>query len=414
MIKRLISLRLRQTFLGTLTGKDKNGKPKAKLSAGRIVGYTILYAVLALVFLFAVFAMAMGLGLVLIPAGAANSYFGLFMLISLSVIFIFSIFETKAELFDCKDNELLLSLPIPTGAIVLSRIFTVIIYNLLIEAIIIIPTTVVYLIFGGNVLGVIGSLIVALLIPLLATALASGVGYLVSLIARKMKHKTLVTTLLSALFMGAYMFFCFGIGFFEGSGGEYEETPEDIEAMLSALRPFGVVGDAQLLSPIPLLILILVTALVCFLAYYFINKSYIRIITDTRGVDKRVYVEKKSERRSALSAIVRKEFSKMLSSSTLLLNAGSGVIFLVLMTVLVALEGDMISTIAFELTGNSMSTAMAIAPIALSGITMSLSMIMFSSCAVSLEGKSLWILKSIPVKSRDIIIGKTQVGRAHV
>ena len=100
MIKRLISLRLRHAFIGTLTGKDKNGKPKATLSTGRIVGYTILYAFLALFFLFAVFSMAMGLGMLLVPAGAAASYFGLFMLLSLSAIFIFSIFETKAELFD--------------------------------------------------------------------------------------------------------------------------------------------------------------------------------------------------------------------------------------------------------------------------------------------------------------------------
>ena len=406
MIKRLISLRLRHTFIGTLLGKDKNGKPKATLSTGRIVGYTILYAFLALLFLFAVFSMAVGLGMLLIPAGAAGSYFGLFMIISLSVIFIFSIFETKAELFDCKDNELLLSLPISTGAIVISRIFTVLIYNYLIEAILIIPVCAVYLIFGGSILGVIGSLIVALLIPLLATALASGVGYVVALVARRMKHKTLVTTILSALFMGAYFFFCFGIGFFEGSGGEIEQTPEDIEALVSRLKGFSFIGEAQLLSPIPLLILVLVTALVCFVAYYFISKNYIKIITDTRGVEKRVYVEKKSEKKSALHAIVRKELAKITSSSTLLLNAGSGVIFLVLLTVLIILEGDTVGLVLTELTGISTDTGLMIAPIVASVMIMSLSMIMFSASSISLEGKSLWILKSIPVSSRDIIVGK--------
>ncbi|MBQ8289296.1 MAG: hypothetical protein IJY01_00280 [Clostridia bacterium] len=406
MIKRLISLRLRHAFIGTLTGKDKNGKPKATLSTGRIVGYTILYAFLALFFLFAVFSMAMGLGMLLVPAGAAASYFGLFMLLSLSAIFIFSIFETKAELFDCKDNELLLSLPISTGAIVISRIITVLIYNYLIEAILIIPVVAVYLIFGGNILGVIGSVIIALLIPLLATALASGVGYVVALAARKMKHKTLVTTILSALFMGAYMVFCFGIGFFGGSDGELEESPEDIEALISGLKGFGVIGEAQLLSPIPLLILVLVTALACFVAYYFISKNYIKIITDTRGVQKRVYVEKRSEKKSALHAIVRKELSKMTSSSTLLLNAGSGVIFLVLISVLIILEGDSLGLILSELTGSATGSGLTLAPIVISAIIMSLSMIMFSACSISLEGKSLWILKSIPVSSRDIIVGK--------
>ncbi len=405
MIKRLISIRLRAAFLGTLTGKDKNGNPKGQISTGRIVGYTLLYTFLALIFLFAVFSMAMGAGVLLLPAGAADCYFGIFMLLSLTVIFIFSIFETKSELFDCKDNELLLALPIRSGAIVLSRIFTVLIYNYIIEAIIAVPVTVVYLIFDGNILGVLGSIIVALLIPLLATALASGVGYLVALIARRMKHKTLVTTLLSMLFLGGYFFLYFGI--LGSSDDGFGETDEQLAIILSALRPFGVIGSAQLLSPVPLLLFVFVCAAASFLAYYFIQKNYIRIITETRGADKRVYVEKRSSKKSAVSAIVRKEFSRIFSSSAILLNGASGVIFLGILVIFLAVERDMLTSLILDLTGGTSSVAMTLAPVCIAATVASLAMIMFSASSLSLEGRNLWIIKSIPVSERDIIIAKT-------
>ncbi len=404
MIKNLIAIRLRATFLGSMTGKDKNGNPNGQISAGRIVGYTLLYAFIALLFLFIIAASALGAGILFIPQGMADIYFGIFMTVSLTVIFIFSIFETKSELFDCKDNQLLLSLPIKTSFVIASRIVTVLIYNYIIEAMLIIPTAVVYLILGGNVWGLIGSLIVAVLVPLLATALASGVGYAVANIARRMKYKTLVTTLLSVLFMVVYFVVYFGM---LGMGEDFEPTPESIEAMGQMLRPFGVIGQAQLLSPVPLLLLVLITAAVCFLAFYFINKNYIVIITETKEAGKRVYREKRLAKKSAVNAIARKEFSKIFSSAGYLLNGGSGIIFLVFTIVIVIAEGESLSAVVTALGLTDTPLALIVAPIAVSAIVASVAMIMYSTSTVSLEGKNFWIIKSIPVSAKDIIIGKT-------
>ena len=131
MIKILIKNRLR-SLLGTMVNKSRDGSA-VKGGRGRIVLVIILYLFLAGSFAFMSTSVAMVLGTVLIPIGAAWLYFAIFIIAALSVIFILGIFETKAELFECKDNDLLLSMPIKPRDIVASRVCVVLIYNYLEE-----------------------------------------------------------------------------------------------------------------------------------------------------------------------------------------------------------------------------------------------------------------------------------------
>ena len=158
MIKILIKNRLRALF-GSMVGKGKGGEVK-KASVGKIVGFAILYAYLALVFI----GLAVGAAVIFASAflgeGGDWIYFAIFSLASLTVVFVLSIFETKSELFECKDNDLLLSMPIKPRDIVVSRIVVVLIYNYFTAAIVMLPAVVVYAIFTLNPLGIIGGLLV--------------------------------------------------------------------------------------------------------------------------------------------------------------------------------------------------------------------------------------------------------------
>jgi len=192
MIKYLIKNRLRSA-LGAMVGKGKGGAVK-KASAGRIVGFTLLYAYVIGTFLLLSSIVSFSLGAVLIPGGASWLYFSVFMIASFSIVFIFSIFETKSELFECKDNDLLLSMPIKPKDIVISRISVVLIYNYIEELIIMLPCIVSYSIFSrGDIIGVLGALVMSMLLPLFATAIASGVGYVVAIVSKRTKKNSFVT-----------------------------------------------------------------------------------------------------------------------------------------------------------------------------------------------------------------------------
>jgi len=406
MIKKLIGIRLRSAFLSFLSGKDKNGNPKP-VSAGRIALYTLLYALLALMFLFIIFSFSMSAALFLLP-GAEELYFGIFILLSLAVLFFLSIFETKSELFDCKDNDLLFALPIKQRDIMISRIFTVLIFNYIAEAIVMLPVAVVYLIMGGNIIGVLGSALIFLTVPLLATVLASGVGYLVAVISRRFKYKTIVSLIISIAFIVAYFV---GYSMLLGTMDTMpdEDFTLDLSAIKASYRAVCVIGEVGLLSPIPTLIYIFAVALISYLAAYIISKNYGKIITGTVSAAKREYRAERLEKRSSLHALVRKEFSRLTSSAAYMLNGGSGLIFLVLIVGAVALNAQSVIALMNEMFAEAMgiSAAEMAVPLLVSVLCMMSGMNMFSASALSLEGNSLWVLKTVPVSSKEILIAKT-------
>ena len=157
MIKLLVKNRLR----GFVSGMLKQGKQGSKKKMA-------LFAVLFAYIFVSIAALSGGisytLGNVLIPSGMSWLYFSIFNLASLSVVFVLSIFETKSELFECKDNDLLLSMPIPEKALVISRSIVVLVFNYIVEAVVILPAIVVYAVISHDVIGVIGAIIVSLFI----------------------------------------------------------------------------------------------------------------------------------------------------------------------------------------------------------------------------------------------------------
>ena len=396
MIKILIKNRLRALF-GSMVGKGKGGEVK-KASVGKIVGFAILYAYLALVFI----GLAVGAAVIFASAflgeGGDWIYFAIFSLASLTVVFVLSIFETKSELFECKDNDLLLSMPIKPRDIVVSRIVVVLIYNYFTAAIVMLPAVVVYAIFTLNPLGIIGGLLVSLLIPLLGTAFASAVGYLLALICRKIKNKTFITVALALAFLGAYFWaYTSLLDNMDAIIGNLAEALPELEGSV-----LYFIGNASLLSPVPFLTALLVSFAAAFVAYALISHSYIKLITETSGASSRAYKAERLKSGSALSALVKKELRHLLSNANYILNSCLGIIFMLVAAVVAVLKRAELAMIGEELFG----TSAALVGIIAAGLTIMSSMCMMSACSLSLEGKRLWILKSIPVAARTAVLSK--------
>ena len=106
--------------------------------------------------------------------------------------------------------------------------------------------------------------------------------------------------------------------------------------------------------------------------------------------------------RSPLFALTQKELRKFFTSAIYMLNAGIGLIFTLAISALAITKREMISQLALVLFGNPDSAAPVLA-IALAVLS---SMNMMSASALSLEGKSFWILKTIPVSDNVAIFSK--------
>ncbi len=408
MIKKLLGIRLRGTFMSAVGGKDKRGNPKP-ISKSRFLALGLVYAFLGLVFLALIFTFAVPMAMILLPLGGENLYFGIFMLLSLSVVFIFSIFETKTELYDCKDNELLLSMPIRPRDIVISRICAVLIYNYIEELILMLPVVICYIIFGGSIYGVLGSLFVFLTLPLIATSLASGVGYAVHLLSHKLaRFKNLMVMLLSVGFLVLY--FVGYTALMENMEKFIENLETNYESIAENYSFVALIGSVATLKIVPTLVYTLIFASITLITVYVISRKYIGLMTATVKSKKVVYVAKELRGKSTLFALMKKEFFKFLSSPTYMLNGALGYLFQIAAAVFIAVLGPQL----FELDPQSLSSlgmsqdeVLKISiPIFISILVFTESMVMMSVSSVSLEGKNLWILKSMPIPEKTVLLAK--------
>ncbi len=399
MLKDLLLIRL-QSLFNISFSKKSNGKTKVSSVALAIA----VYSLLGLCFGFMSLSIAMILAEAAIVTNTEWLYFTVFNTISFSMIFMFSIFETKSVLFDSGDNELLLSMPISPRDIVFSRIITVLIINYAECAVMMIPAIAVFCVFGGGIVTLIGSTLVALIIPLFATSLSVAVGYLVAVISKKFKNNSLISVITSVIFLAVY--FAVYSQMMNGLT-VLEEDPEGIINQLSsALGIARGIGEASLLKPIPFIVLTLVSAASVVLIFYFTIKNYTNIITKTAKTNKTKYVKKRLVSQSAFVSLAKKEMQRFLSSSSYILNGAIGSIMQIAVGALILFQSANIDTVKdiLSLIGLSSDGDVAVLLTALSIIVAAMNIT--SASALSLEGNCLWILGSSPVRTADVALAK--------
>jgi ABC-2 type transport system permease protein len=405
MTKRLIALRFRALISAVAMGKRKG--QGAAYSKGRLVGYLLAYTYIAIVFGGLAAAMAFTLGRLFLPLGFDGLYFGMFMTAAVSIVFVLSVFETKSELFECKDNELLLSMPIKPRDIVLSRISTVLIYNYLETLLIMGPAIVVYAILGGSPVGIFGASAVTLILPLIATSLSSGAGYLVALLTKRIKNKTFFTTALYLIFFALYF-----VGYnslLDGMDSLAEISPEVAAALAEGLGFIGVVGSAALLSPLPFVILLVAAALLSLTAYTLISKNYISIVTGSTTASHIAYRARRLENRGCFYALAVKEIRGFIGSPMYMLNSGVGIIFIVAIGIMALVNKNELMAVLPALAsvfGEGTDPYALISAMIPMSISLIASTVFISAPALSLEGKRLWIVKSMPISARVLLLSK--------
>lgn len=396
MTKRLIFIRLR-SFFSSFLRKKKDGT--AKISKGKLILISAVfgYVGLTLAGLFTLYSYLVGS--VMLPFGLEETYLGAFMTIDFAVIFLLSIFEMKSQLFECKDNELLLSMPIPPKSIVASRVTVVLLLNIIESIIFMAPAVVVFAVLGGSVRGIVGGALAIFLVPLLSVALSSGVGCLLAIVARKMKRMAVLRALIGVAAIMLFYKLYFGI-----FNVEDEMIGENLAEMLN--NPYmRTVGLAAILDPAAFPVFAAVSVGSAALAYFIITKRYISIVTANYSAKRAEYNGRVGRSRSPLVALSVKELKRYASSSGYILNSSLGLAFMALIAVGGLIYSDDISVTVNEVAGilgvNSVLPVLFVA----AGVTC-LSLNTASASALSLEGQGLWIIKSMPVCGRIVLLSK--------
>lgn len=146
MLKLLVKKQLSEIFRVYFYDSKKN-KARSKVST---IMFMLWFAVIMIGVLGGIFTMLSRK--LCAPMAALDMgwmYFALMGLLAILLGTFGSVFNTFSGLYLAKDNDLLLSMPIPVSAIVASRLVSVYIMGLMYSAVVIIPAWIVYMVTAG-------------------------------------------------------------------------------------------------------------------------------------------------------------------------------------------------------------------------------------------------------------------------
>ncbi|MBR6704200.1 MAG: hypothetical protein IKI82_02100 [Lachnospiraceae bacterium] len=402
MLGILIKKQLMEIFRGYFYDTKKN-KARSKWAT---VGLIVIFAVLMIGLLGGMFyGMAYTLCEPLHAFGLDWLYFALTGLVAIFLGILGGVFTTFTGLYLAKDNDLLLSMPIPVRTIVAGRLVTVYLLGLMYSGVVTIPAVIVYwTTVKPGAAQIIGGILLVLLVSAIVLALTCLLGYGVARLSIKLKNKSYLTTIIALVFVGLYYFFYFKaaelIQDFLNNLAVYAET---VEKNLGFMKTFGQVGTGEW---VPMAVSAAVVFALCAITWTILLKSFAKIATASTAGTKAVYREKTAKMRSLQQALGAKEMNRFTSSANYMLNCGMSLIFLVLIGGVLLVKGREFMPLLDMIFGENSGAVLVILVGALSGMA---SMTDPAVPSVSLEGKSIWILQSLPVDPWEVLKAKMSV-----
>lgn len=327
------------------------------------------------------------------------------IMISGFLVLFFGIFKAGSVIFQRNYYEMLCSLPVSQTAVVVSRFLGMYAGNLLLVLVVMISGIVVYGSMckqgiGFYLWGIMGTIF----IPLLPMTIATLFGALVTGIASRMKHKSLVSSGLTVLLIVGIMMLSSSLETMEENFtvDMLENFSDMITSMIGKLYPPAVwLGNAMLTGNVIQGFLYFGVSVIIFIGMVWAVASNFRKICQRlySTTAKHDYQMKELKSSSALSALYKKELKRYFASSIYVTNTIIGPIMMVILAGSVFVMGIEQIEAYLPIPGGITE----LMPFALAVIAC----LMTTTCtSISMEGKEWWIIKSLPISAKTVFDSK--------
>lgn len=403
MIKLLVGIRIK-LILSSMFGKKKTSG--IALSIFGLIGYC---------FFVNMFAAPIVFGTMLALKGSSYEWIpiSLVMGTAMFLCFIGSVFTAQQQIYESKDNQMLLSMPIKPGQILLSRIFAIAIFNMIYALPFFTGSAIGYCIYSVS-MGPIQ--LIPLLILLISyvsmivfiTMLTSLLAWGVSIIMSKITNKTLISTVLYMVFFAIYFYAIFNL---DNLGEAIEKNANKLSSgIMTFARPIYYMGASVVEQNILFVAAFLVSLLIpAFLMYIVIKKSFFKILLhENKSKNKMLkHSDKDFNSHSAFIALLQKEIARFLRTPMYFLSYGTSIFFVAMMLAYLFIKKDKFEDVVELLSIYGVSSTKALPAI--------FSMLLYqfvssgavlTSASINMEGKNIWIIKSLPIKTIDIMLAK--------
>lgn len=325
-----------------------------------------------------------------------------FVLVSF-FLFQLSIFNTKTIMYKAKDNDILLSLPIDSKTILMSRVLTTLLWNFLISLFIMLPMLITYAVrVSIDFNFIIMSIFTLIILPIIPTILASIFGYIIAFSMSKANASKWIEYILS---FGMIIIFAMIFSNIEAILMYVINNFEKIENIIK-YGFYSLYLIIEMFSSNSYISLLLCLIINFGLFYIFINVlslNYKKLLSRLNEKKAKSKFEFKHLRQTKAKQILFiKEAKRYFSSPIYVFNTLFGVIVMLFGSFALFFTDKKDIVNMMKQGGLNLD----IFPMIIVAITF-IAFLSNTSCAsISIEGKNLWILKSLPVKFKSIIISK--------
>ena len=346
---------------------------------------------------------------VLVPIHMEFVLLTLFIMVTSIMTLVEGIYKSGNLLFNCRDDNLLLSLPIKKSTVLFIRVFKFYIFELLYNSIFLLPAMVCYAIHTNpNINYYVVSVIGLLLLPIIPILLSCIIGSIISYFSSKFKGKNYAQTIITMIFLLGIMYLSFNTN---NLLSDIAKNASNINDFITKIYyPAGTFIElVNNYSFIKLSEFILVNLVLFVITIILIGKIYFNINSSIKSVK----TNKKNSNyliktNSPLKALIKKEFNRFINSTVFVTNAGFGLVLFIIGCIAIVIKyDDIIKMLMQSNIGLTIDFINNNLPILMFGLICFASfMTSITSSMISLEGKSFNILKSLPVNPFIIIKSK--------
>jgi len=333
----------------------------------------------------------------------------LFIILTSVMTVIEGIYKSGSLLFNCKDDNLLLSLPIKRSTVLFIRVFKFYVFELIYNSVFLLPSMIVYAVYvKPEITYYIVSLIGLLIFPIIPILISCIIGTIITFFASKFKGKNFVQTAITVMFLLGVMFFSYNSDNLLGNLAKNASSINDFitklyypaGAYIELITKFNAIKFIEFIGIN--LGLFIITIFIIGRVYFNINSSVKSI---KRSKSNKNY---KIKTLTPMRALIKKEFNRFINSPVFVTNAGFGLVLFIIVCITISIKFNNISDMFIQNNIN-ISTEMItsyLPTIFMGFICFTSFMTSITSSMISLEGKSFSILKSLPIKSYKIIKAK--------
>lgn len=323
------------------------------------------------------------------------------------------VYKTGSLLFNCKDDQLLLSLPIKKSTVLFVRILKFYVFELIFNTIWLLPIMLAY-IRWAEVLDwtyYLVSIIMLFFLPVIPIVISCIIGAITSSLSSRFKYKNAAQIIISMAVCAGILFISFNMKFFYNYIITHATSINDL--ITKIYYPAGVYTSliikfdiVKLLIFIGINLLIFVLGVLVLSKFYFKINSRLKKVTTSRKVKIDNLVIK---RNSSIISLIKKELNTFFKTPVFIVNAGfSLVLFIIISIVLCIKFNDFLPLLTnpngFNISKETIMNNLSLIVLVLISFTAFTTSI--TNSVISLEGRNINILKSLPIKTKNILLSK--------